>query len=54
MTDEQQDDFERLALPLIEWINKNSNPHSRIIIDQTSAELVSGDMVFYTQEFLKD
>jgi hypothetical protein len=46
--------FEELAKPLIEWLNKNKNPHSMIIIDSTSAEVVDGAHGFFTDEYLKD
>lgn len=47
-------EFERLAKPLIKFLNDNYNPHTKIIVDCTSAELVSGEMSTYTEEFIKD
>ena len=52
--EDKQKTFEELAKPLIKWLNENTNPHSKIIIDSTSAELVSGEMAINTNEFLKD
>jgi hypothetical protein len=46
--------FEELAKPLIEWINKRKNPHTKIIIDSMSAEVVDGQHGFHTDEYLKD
>jgi len=50
----EENEFQKLARPLIEWINANKNPHTKIIIDATSAEVVDGTYGFYTEEFLKD
>ncbi len=47
-------EFEALAKPLIAWLNVNTNPHTRIIIDATSAEVVDGQYGLHTDEFLKD
>lgn len=47
-------EFEQLAKPLIKWLNENANPHSHIIIDSTSAEVVVGVMATCTTEFLRD
>lgn len=46
--------FEEAAKPLIKWLNENTTPHSKVIVDSISAELVSGEMVINTEEFLKD
>lgn len=51
---ENRKEFERLSKPLIEWLNENWNPHTKIIIDTTSAEVVSGEMSVVTTEFVKD
>lgn len=53
-TKEQIKDFEELSKPLIKWLNDNCNPHARIIVDVTGAELVYGECNFYTQEYIKD
>lgn len=47
-------EFESLAKPLMEFLCKNCNPHSTIIITQTDAELLSGEMAIATEEFLRD
>lgn len=38
------EELEKLAKPLAEWLNKNFNPHTKIIIECNSAEVVSGEM----------
>ena len=54
MTETQIAEFETLAKPLVEWINANKNPHTKIIVDSMSAEIVDGCYGFHTDEFLKD
>ncbi|WP_318371996.1 hypothetical protein [Enterobacter sp.] len=46
--------FEDVVKPVIKWLNENSNPHASVIIDSTSAELVTGEIGIHTEEFLKD
>lgn len=46
--------FEELAKPLMKWLNENCHPHTTIIIEQTSAEVLEGAMAFTTEEFLVD
>ena len=46
--------FNEFSKLLIEWLNVHSHPHAKIIIDSTSAELLTGEFSFYTDYFLKD
>lgn len=48
------EEFEELSKPLIKFLNDTFNPHTKIIIDTTSAEIVSGECAFYTEEYVKD
>lgn len=48
------DTFKAVARPLIQWLNENANPHASVIVDCTSAELLTGEIAFNTKEFLKD
>lgn len=50
----KREEFAKLTAPLIEWLNNNSNPHSRIIIESDSAELLSGELSFVTEDYLVD
>ena len=50
----QTEEFERLSLPLIKFINDYMDPHCKIIIDTTHSELVSGVCTIRTNEFIKD
>jgi hypothetical protein len=54
LTEEQQKEFEEKTKPLIEWLCKNCNPHAKITITQTSAELLDGVSTINTDEFLVD
>ena len=36
------EEFRKLAQPLIEYLRKHYHPHARIIIDYESAEIVEG------------
>jgi len=49
----QRKEFEQLTRPLIQFLNKNHNPHTKIIIDTTSAEVVSGEYNYITKEFIE-
>jgi len=46
--------FELACEPLIKWLNDNANPHSTVIVNSTSAELLSGEMNYNTDKFVKD
>ena len=48
------DTFKAAAKPLIQWLNENANPHASVIVDCTSAELLTGEIAVNTKEFLKD
>ena len=36
------EEFRKLAQPLVEYLRKHYHPHARIIIDYESAEIVEG------------
>lgn len=44
-------DFRKLVEPLVEYIRKNYSPHTRIIIDYDSAEIVTGIKGEYFEYF---
>jgi len=54
MEENKRKEFETLAKPLIKFINDNCNPHTKIIIETDSAEIVSGECAFFTKEFIKN
>lgn len=49
-----QEDFENAVRPLIKWMSETQHPHTTLIINSTSAELVEGIKVIETTEYLKD
>jgi hypothetical protein len=54
ITKEQSEQMLQAAKPLIQWINENCHPHTKITVDQTSVELMEGVATNRTEEFLKD
>lgn len=54
MNEEKKQSFEEVARPLIKWLCENANPHSTVIVDSTHAELLSGEAVINTDEYLVD
>jgi len=38
----QQEEFEALTRPVIEWLNNNCHPHVSVIVTPTNAELLEG------------
>lgn len=44
-----QASFEAAAKPLIQWLNENANPHASVIVDCTSAELLTGEIAVNTK-----
>jgi len=40
----KQEEFEVLAMPLIDWLKRNYSPHAVIVIDHNGAELMKGEM----------
>lgn len=54
MTEQQELEFENVCKPVIEWLNKNCNPHCTVLIDTTSAGLLEGKLGFYTEDHLVD
>ena len=47
-------EFEAVTKPLIKWLNEHHNPHTRIIVSNTGAELLSDEMAYHTLEYIKD
>lgn len=46
--------MEQAAIPLIKWLAENHHPHTKVIVDSTSAELMEGLSVVNTNKYLKD
>ena len=54
LTKEQVKSFEEASRPLIKWLNENCNPHTTVIVDSTSSEVLSSSARVICEEFLKD
>ena len=54
ITKEQQESLLDAAKPLIKWLNENCHPHTQVVVDALSAELLEGVAKVRTEEFLKD
>jgi len=54
MTTEQRAQFEALTRPLIKWLNENCHPHTTIVVEPDSAELLEGVCAFKTADYIKD
>jgi hypothetical protein len=52
--EDQKQTFEEAARPLIKWLAENVHPHHSVIVTSTNAELLSGEQVFTTEEYLLD
>ena len=50
----RSEEFAELTKPLIKYLNDKQDPHTKIIIDCMSAEMVKGELGFSTNEFLND
>jgi hypothetical protein len=54
LTEGQRQTFEAAARPLIAWMAENLTPHTRVMVDSTSAEIVQGQYLLKTVEYLRD
>lgn len=43
-TQEEMQEFKQLCAPLVDFPYKHGSPHHKVIITQTDAELVGGEM----------
>jgi len=51
---EQVLEFEKIARPVIQWLNDNCHPHVIAIIDTSSAELLEGVCRIPVNDYIKD
>lgn len=51
---EKKVSFEDVAKPMIKWLAGNVHPHHSVIVTSTHAELLQGEMVVNTEEYLRD
>ena len=52
--DERRKSFEVAVEPVIKWLCDNTHPHTKIIVDCTSAELVEGLMRVVTDKHVRE
>lgn len=41
-TDQQAQEINKAAMPLMEWLNTNCHPHCKAIVDSERCEIVEG------------
>ena len=54
LTKEQQIEFKEATKPLIKWLNDNLHPHVYVLVEPTGACLLSAELSYPTDEFIKD
>jgi hypothetical protein len=54
LTKEQQKEFEEKARPLMEWMSENFDPHVKVIVDYSDAEILQSSMTFRTDDYVVD
>jgi len=54
MQEEKKIQFEEVVRPVMKWMAENLHPHTKIIIEANTAELVEGDISFNTNEYIVD
>lgn len=54
LTEAQGAEFDKLADAMIKYLNDNHNPHTKVIIDTTTAEIVGGERCYRTEKHWLD
>ena len=54
LTDKQLEELKEKATPLIKWIAENFNPHVKVIVDSTEAEILESSARVINESFIKD
>ncbi len=54
MNNEQRKQFELAVETVMKYLADNHNPHTKVIIDSDSAELVEGLTVYQNGQYIKD
>jgi len=52
--EEKRKEFIELVTPVMKWMAENLHPHTKIIIEANSAELVEGEIAYVNNEFIVD
>ena len=54
LNEQERNEFEVVARPVMEWLNKNCHPHVVVIVGPTSAELSEGICAVRTNDYVRD
>lgn len=54
ISDDQANAFRLAAEPLIAWLASYGNPHAKVVVTNTGAELLAGVTTHRIDAFLKD
>jgi hypothetical protein len=52
--DKKRHEFIELVTPVMKWMAENLHPHTKIIIEANTAELVEGEISYNNNEFIVD
>jgi len=52
--EQRRQEFIELVTPVMKWMAEELHPHTKIIIEANSAELVEGDIAYKNDEFIVD
>jgi hypothetical protein len=53
MKTKEQIELLEAAKPLIKYLNDNHNPHAKAIVECDCVEIVTGEIIATTEEFIK-
>ncbi|EUC95747.1 hypothetical protein [Providencia alcalifaciens] len=48
------EEFELIIKPVMKWLAENHNPHTKVIIESNSAELLQSEVAITSDEFIVD
>ncbi len=54
MSEEQKDEFERIAKMMMKFLCDHGHPHMSVVIDCNTAQLSEGTIAIQTNEFIRD
>lgn len=54
LTQQQLQEFTEAAKPLVKFLNDNCNPHVTVIVNCSSAEILSASAIVKITEYIKD
>ncbi len=54
LTKEQQEEFKKASDELIKFLNSVGNPHVKVVVDPTRAELLSSSCSFINYDYVRD